>query len=130
MCQLKTYTVAKKYKLLYCLLIISFYSTAQTQITGKVLSEKNEPIPFANIWLDSLYDGATTDKEGTFNFKSEYRGKAYLMVSCLGYQTEKKAIILNGNELVIDMKMTSKTKHSMQLLSQQAVLKPRTKRKQ
>jgi len=110
MFQLKIYRISKKYILLYCSLILSFYSIAQTQITGKILSENSEPIPYANIWLDSLYDGATSNEEGAFNFKSTYEGKAILMISCLGYQTQRKAVMLNREKIVLDIKLKSKDK--------------------
>ena len=86
---------------LYCMCYVS----AQTQITGSLFSESGEPIPFANIWIDEVYDGATSNEQGHFQFTTEYKGSAILIISCVGYETKRQAIQLNGEKLELKIRM-------------------------
>ena len=58
---------------------------------GKVVDEKGEPVPFANVVAVSKSDstvvsGATTAEDGTFNIVTEGKDQL-LMVSMIGYKT-------------------------------------------
>ena len=74
-------------------------------LSGRVLDEKGEPMPFVNVVMLSLPDsafvqGAMTDDQGRFQIVTPKDG-ALLKVSCIGYQTQ----YLNAVEgLTINMK--------------------------
>lgn len=58
---------------------------------GKVLDEKGDPVPFANVVVLSEADstvisGATTAEDGSFNIVTEGKNQL-LMVSMIGYKT-------------------------------------------
>ncbi len=57
-------------------------------ISGKVTDTKGNPIIGANVYLDGTYDGATTDQDGKFTFKTDEQGKQTLVVSILSYETQ------------------------------------------
>lgn len=61
-------------------------------VTGTVLDEKGEPMPFVNVVLLSLPDssfvqGAMTDAQGHFQIKT-INGGGLLKVSSVGYETQ------------------------------------------
>ena len=66
-------------------LIISNTLLAQTLITGSVTDKKNVPIVGANVYLQNTYDGATTDADGKFSFKSDAANVQTLIVSYLSF---------------------------------------------
>ena len=58
---------------------------------GKIVDEKGEPVPFANVVAISMADstvvsGATTDKDGSFSIMTDGKNQL-LMVSMIGYKT-------------------------------------------
>ena len=69
---------------------ISLATFAQT-FTGKVVDEKNQPLPYANVVLLSLPDstfvaGTVSDESGAFSLRSE-KPELLLRVSSIGYAT-------------------------------------------
>jgi len=77
------------------LLFLLVQLNAQTIISGKVINKKNEPIVNANVYLENTYDGATTNNEGDFSFKTEEKGTVTLVVSYVAYKTYKQVIDVN-----------------------------------
>jgi len=56
-------------------------------ISGIVIDSKNNPIAQANVYLEGTYDGATTNEQGEFSFKTSESGSQTLVVSFLSYET-------------------------------------------
>ena len=85
----RTFISSKMNKLitLFCLLLINL-NFAQTEISGKVIDTKNQPIMGANVYLDGTYDGATSLEDGTFLFTTNEVGKQTLIISILSYETK------------------------------------------
>ena len=73
-------------------LMMPWVTYAQTkEIYGKIVDEKEDPIPFVNAVLLSLPDstivhGTVTDEQGLFRVDAD-AGLAVLQLSMLGYQT-------------------------------------------
>jgi len=80
------------------LTLICLQAGAQTLITGKVIDQKGEALPGANVYIKDSYDGATTDNAGSFSFQSLETGEQVLVVSILGFEKYEKAIVLDGQE--------------------------------
>ena len=74
------------------ILFFTIISFSQTMISGKIVDEKNKPVPNANIYIDGTYDGATTNALGEFNFSTSSTGNQILVVSVLTFETVKMAI--------------------------------------
>ena len=68
---------------------LALVAGAQTIITGKVSDEKGEGIPFANVYLDQYYDGASANLDGEFSFETSQQGDLVLVVSAIGYATTR-----------------------------------------
>lgn len=83
---------SKAYIVFLLMLIFSLFSlkiSAQT-ISGTVVNEKGENVPYANVMVLSadsvLIEGTTTDENGHFQLKN---GKGNLLkVTCVGYKTD------------------------------------------
>lgn len=83
-------------------LLTSFVGCAQT-ISGKVLdSKRQEPLPFANVFLNNTTIGTVTDLGGEFKLKNVRQPAVYeIVISFVGYESLKLKISLEGNELNI-----------------------------
>lgn len=69
--------------------IAFFISTlifGQTIVSGKVVDYKNLPIVGANVYLEGTYDGATSDANGKFLFKTDESGIRTLIISILSFE--------------------------------------------
>jgi CarboxypepD_reg-like domain/TonB-dependent Receptor Plug Domain len=73
----------------------TFISFSQTSISGKIVDEKNNPIPNANIYIDGTYDGATSDNLGEFSFITTALGNQTLVISALSFEQKKLSIVIN-----------------------------------
>ena len=84
---------------LFLLGIMALTTTTQAQnLTGKVLDEKNTPLAYANVILqtaDSVYlAGTTTDVEGKFTLAKHENAKL-INISFVGYSTLVKELTSN-----------------------------------
>ena len=82
---------------LFLLGMMAFIVTAQAQnLTGKVIDEKNMPLAYANVILqtaDSVYlTGTTTDVEGKF-ILAKHENAKLINISFVGYSTVVKELI-------------------------------------
>jgi outer membrane cobalamin receptor len=82
---------------LLVLVLIQFFATAQTTISGKVTDKKGEPIAGANIYLDGTYDGSSSNLEGNFSFTTNETHTQTLVISLITFETFTK--IANVSEL-------------------------------
>jgi hypothetical protein len=83
----------KKLLLLICLIGATMNSFAQTnrKVTGTILDEKSEILPFVNVLLytaadSSLAKAVTSDIEGNFVLEPSKDNAYYLKISMVGYQ--------------------------------------------
>ncbi len=76
-----------KLKLTILLLIVFYYASSQTNITGKVTDKKGIPIIGANVYLDGTYDGSSSDEKGVFSFATTATGQQTFVVSFLSFET-------------------------------------------
>lgn len=92
---------------LLILLLLSFLTNAQTNtshkgaISGKIIDEKSEPLPFANITvLDSnrkILLGGITSENGEFSLANVPLEKLIIEISYNGYVTFSKETILDDS---------------------------------
>ncbi|MBK6283429.1 MAG: TonB-dependent receptor [Draconibacterium sp.] len=91
-------------------LFISIISFSQFTISGKAQTEKGEPLPGVNIFIENSYDGASSDADGNFKFKTSESGKKVLKATFIGYKSWQKEIDLSGNlQIEIEMKESVNT---------------------
>ncbi len=75
----------------------------QTILSGRVLDEREAPIPFANVYLDSIWDGTASDEKGVFHFTTQAKGPVTLVVSSLGWEERRRPIHITGDSLWISL---------------------------
>jgi hypothetical protein len=78
---------------------------AQTTIFGTVSTTKGERVVGANVVIEGTYDGATTDTLGRFSFKTTEKEAQRLVVTFIGTDTLKSAIILRGGNFEANFKL-------------------------
>ena len=80
------------------LLLFGMTGFAQSgEILGEILSEDG-PVPFANIYIENLRSGTTTNENGSYSLKNIPQGTHTLQISAVGYETVKKSISIRTNQ--------------------------------
>lgn len=76
--------------LLSLVFVISFVNTAlaQTKVSGYVIDNTNQPVPYANVVFKDSKIGVVTDENGKFYIESSETYTA-VIVSFMGYQTKE-----------------------------------------
>lgn len=76
----------KQFNVLLLLVLIPVLGFSQT-ISGKLLNESNQPIPYATLQVGPNY-GVITNEEGIFNLETEgFLATDNVIISCLGYES-------------------------------------------
>lgn len=68
-------------------------------LTGKTVDEQGNPLPGANIIVKGLNIGTASNTKGEFTISSMPPGKYEVMVSYIGYKTEKVEVSIKENEV-------------------------------
>ena len=82
---------------------------AQSIISGKVSDEKGNAFLGANVYLKGGYDGVSTIDDGSFSFKTDEKGEVTVVASVLGYETQEKKIIIEGDKVVVNLVLREKS---------------------
>ncbi|HEX5743088.1 MAG TPA: TonB-dependent receptor [Flavobacteriaceae bacterium] len=85
-----------RYSLAILLFLLTYNSQAQTStLKGRVYNQiNNEAIPFATVYIDSVQNGAITDKNGFYRFDNLKPGTYTIFASFLGF---KNVVIFDVN---------------------------------
>ncbi len=80
--------------------------SAQRVITGKVMDEAGEAVPFANVVLltvadSALVTGGVTDEAGAFRLETNAVGRILLKVSFVGYEDLWKEVEADAAEITL-----------------------------
>lgn len=92
----------------FFILLMPFSTFAQGMIRGRVINEKNNPVPGASIFLSNTSIGTRADDEGRFQLNLP-AGKFDLVVSSVGYQTYTNAVEANTIKDLITIILIEKT---------------------
>ena len=100
----------KQLLITFCLLSlqISYYSQ-QGVIKGRVFDQiNNEAIAFANIYIEELQNGTTTDLDGNYEIKEIKPGLYNVIFSFIGYESIRKAevIVSSTKPTIINVGLT------------------------
>ncbi|MGI8581998.1 MAG: TonB-dependent receptor [Chitinophagaceae bacterium] len=91
---------------IFCLIfIISFSANAQTNVSGKILDNKNKPLPGISLTLKNTYDGTTTDSSGNYSFITGEKGEQTLETSATGYRPFEQKISLSGTSVIMNISL-------------------------
>jgi len=78
-------------------LLTSSLVFSQVTVRGKVLAKDGEPIPGVNIFIENTYDGASSDGDGHFSFRTSETGTKNLIASFIGYKSWQKEVDLSSD---------------------------------
>ncbi len=89
-------------------MLIGANAFAQTVITGKVIQEKGEALPGANVYLQGTYDGISSNAKGEFKFKTNKTGSFVLLANFIGYEPFWQKVELIGDTIRLTIPMKEK----------------------
>lgn len=101
-------------------IIFSTASYAQTGvIEGQVTNTEQKPIPGINISLEGTAHGAATDQQGFYTIEEVPSGEYNLIVSAVGYQSQKKSIEIEpGERLTINVTLSTSNEELQEIVVQ------------
>jgi len=78
------------------------HGIAQVNISGITKDKNNNPLIYANIFIQGTYEGTATNDSGKFALTTRLKGKIILGASLIGMQTCLKEIDLNNQNQNIE----------------------------
>lgn len=82
-----------------------FTAQAQVKISGSVVDDAGDPIPYATVYINETFEGGSSDVDGSFHFKSDSKGSFILVASAVGFETTKKQILIDAQPVNIQLKL-------------------------
>jgi vitamin B12 transporter len=79
------------------ILVLATSTNAQLSISGTITDKKENPVMYANIYLEGSYDGTISDSSGFFTLQTNLKGNQLLVVSFMGYEKYTRSIDLKKN---------------------------------
>jgi hypothetical protein len=92
-------------KLLLIFFIILSFQTLAITISGKVLNEKNEPMPFVNVIVKGTSIGSSTNIQGNYQLEIDKPGNYEILYRFVGYKTHSEFVVVSDKNIAIDVKM-------------------------
>lgn len=94
-----------------CLLLTLLLSTGRVyalRINGTVTNERNEPLPFVNVFVEGTSNGTTTNMDGLFFLELPSVGIYRIVFRYIGYRTHIETLsIQQSNPPSLHIKMTA-----------------------
>lgn len=90
--------------LLFILTLVSLSSLAQ--VSGTVVDDNNEVLPFVNIYIEGTYTGTTSNDDGDYELNITETGNYTIVFKYLGYKTLKKNIVVAALPYRLDVMLT------------------------
>jgi iron complex outermembrane receptor protein len=86
--------------------MMSFMAFAQTGgITGKVVDEKNQPLPGSSVSIDGTTIGASADVNGSYTISHLKPGTYSVTAKFLGYVALKKSVTVGASTINVDFSL-------------------------
>lgn len=84
-------------------------SALSQSISGSIVDENNQPVPYATIFIRELNSGTTSNVQGKY-FMLMTAGIYHVAVSCIGFESQAFVVTIADKELVKNIKLqTSST---------------------
>ncbi|MEP6261400.1 MAG: TonB-dependent receptor [Gillisia sp.] len=111
------------------LMVAGFDGFAQTSVIKGKVTSGGEPVPFANVYIEGLNLGTTSNENGVYHLFNIPAGTNILMVSAVGYTTVRREIMRNDDreiELDIQLEVASNILDEVLIVDSQTGLSRRT----
>ena len=79
-------------KLFLFILVIATTYKFQAQIKGQVTDMNNNPVAFANVYIQNSYIGTSTNENGFYELPVKKTGNYIVVFKSIGYKNEQKTI--------------------------------------
>ncbi|MBK8552362.1 MAG: TonB-dependent receptor [Ignavibacteria bacterium] len=93
----------KFYLILFLTLTSGVIFSQTSNISGKITSEEDVPVLYANLTLQELSILIVSDSEGRFNFRSIPYGEYHITITHDGFLNKSMKINLTANDLALDI---------------------------
>lgn len=90
--------------LLFFILSVSFHS--YSQLKGRIVDQKNTPIPYVNVYIENTYSGTASNDLGFYELNLEKPGNYVIIFQSLGYKTEKRVVTISEFPFKLDVQLT------------------------
>jgi hypothetical protein len=95
--------------IVFCIVFSNALFAKEDGIDGRVIDEKNLPVPYATVMLrqkadSTLYKGEVTDESGEYHFENVKPGEYFLQIQSSGYAIffKQEVKVSGGTNLSID----------------------------
>ena len=88
-------------------LFISSHNKAQV-VTGKIMDEQNQPVPYSTIFVSETREGTTSNTEGNFQIQLE-KGVYHFTIRSMGYLQNIKEVNVNSDSIYLDIILQKQT---------------------
>jgi hypothetical protein len=95
----------KKSVLLYLFLTITATKAFAFTISGRITDEKNEAVPFANVYIKGTTHGTTSNIQGAYSMDLA-PGKYELVFKLIGYKLHIEELTVSTSAQVINVKLS------------------------
>jgi len=100
------------YRIIFFAVILSVFNAAPQSyaqkflIHGIITDADNNPLEYANVYIQNSVDGSISNEKGEFNFKTSMSGTHILICSYIGFKTFQKEIsIKKGGEIWVEISL-------------------------
>jgi hypothetical protein len=90
--------------LLFLCALLALPLAAQT-VLGHITNEFNEPVPYANVLVQELGTGTTSDDQGYYELNLNLEGNYRLVFSSLGYTSNKSSVIVGLDTVELNIRL-------------------------
>ena len=105
-----------KWSVFITFVMVGFFLSAQSNISGTVKDNDGMPVPGANIILEGTSKGAVTDIDGKYSVANVENGTYTMIASYLGYSESRKSITVDGTDLTVDFVLAEDTESLDQVI--------------
>lgn len=90
----------------FCLLTYFLFPNVHAQVlSGTITDEKNEPLPYASIYVKNSTKGTASNTDGAYILRLD-PGSYEIVYQFIGYQTETRKINIDGGDQNIDIQLS------------------------
>ncbi len=92
------------FQLIILFILLALFQSRAQVVSGKIINEKNEPVPYATIFVSETREGTISNSEG--NYQIQLSGGIYhFTIRSLGYQQVIKEVNVDTDSITMDIKL-------------------------
>ena len=89
---------------------------AQFTISGKITDDNDQPVMGADIYIEQLHIGTTSDPNGFYQLNNIPKGTHKLTISFIGFNTENKDIQISSSDLTFNLQLKASLFHMDEII--------------